>query len=257
MLSNTQNSVEKVLTRADLLANLAQLMLPEQISCIIQCFMTQSIKLVEDDSRICHRLCLPAHNTSLAIQGVVASLEALLPSPLDCDIDRTAVVCPNPSDYSPCECNDRGDETVILNCRGRQLNDSKVSDILDSFISTPGVSPLASLNLWQNKLTRGPKQVKLFNRLEHLDLEGNQIRTVESGAFKSNQLLSVFLSDNQLVDIEPGAFEGVISSLALNGKLLKLISIFSLQLFHFLDEKPVNTFRFRRVPQSTSKYSFR
>lgn len=219
--------------------------------------MTQSIKLVEDDSRICHRLCLPAHNTSLAIQGVVASLEALLPSPLDCDIDRTAVVCPYPSDYSPCECNDRGDETVILNCRGRQLNDSKVSDILDSFISTPGVSPLASLNLWQNKLTRVPKQVKLFNRLEHLDLEGNQIRTVESGAFKSNQLLSVFLSDNQLVDIEPGAFEGVISSLALNGKLLKLISIFSLQLFHFLDEKPVNTFRFRRVPQSTSKYSFR
>ena len=216
MLRSTESSVEKVLTRADLMASLAQLMVPEEIACVVQCFMSQSIKLIEDDSRICHRLCLPAHNTSLAVQGIVASLEALLPSPLQMDSDRTAVVCPNPNNYAPCECNDRGDETVILNCRGKMLDDSRVSEILDAFISTPGVSPLTSLNLWQNQLTRVPLQVKLLNQLEHLDLESNKITTVKSGAFKSNQLLSVFLSDNQLTSIDPGAFQGEINAILIN-----------------------------------------
>ena len=111
---------------------------------------------------------------------------------------KAAVICPPAADYAPCDCEERNG-TITLTCDMRNLNDSQVSDILDAFLTTPGVSPVGDLNLYQNRLTRVPTQIKFFDQLKRVTLQENSITSVESGAFNAtfpggqNSSLNYFL----------------------------------------------------------------
>lgn len=57
--------------------------------------------------------------------------------------DKTSNVCPSPDFYAPCRCEKSLDnQYLILNCLSSNLNDSRVSEILDAFTDTSGVKPL-------------------------------------------------------------------------------------------------------------------
>ena len=128
-------------------------------------------------------------------------------------------MCPKASDYQPCACDKIiagiNPNTLRLSCGSKNLTDSRLSDILDAFVSSPEISLLSHLNLADNQLTRIPNQVKLLDRLYVIHLENNLIRTIRSGDFKSTRQgsssqdrLNVYLSDNRINEIEPNAFQG-------------------------------------------------
>lgn len=124
--------------------------------------------------------------------------------------------CPNPSQYSPCECNPTSGyyKTIELDCSGKNLNDSKTSDILQSFVKNANnLLPMSRLYLRENQLTRVPDEVKYFQQLEYIFMETNQIRTIQSGAFHSGwnrteEPLSIYLDSNAINRVEPSAFQG-------------------------------------------------
>ena len=134
---------------------------------------------------------------------------------------KAAVICPPAADYAPCDCREERNGTIYLDCGMRNLNNSQVSDILDAFLTTPGVSPVGDLNLYQNRLTRVPTQIKFFDQLRQVSLQENSITSVESGAFNAtfpggqNSSFNYFLPNlnlelvwNQITTIAPGAFKG-------------------------------------------------
>lgn len=133
---------------------------------------------------------------------------------------ESVIICPPPDTYSPCN-NCRkvpsSSDTIVLNCDRRNaenLNDSRISDILDTFLKTPSVSPLEALDLRSNRLlTHIPIQIAQFARLNYVDLSDNNITSIEPGAFNFTATLKrLDLSHNiQLSTIAPGAFQGFIS----------------------------------------------
>ena len=73
------------------------------------------------------------------------------------------IVCPPAAAYSPCECIENNSAerpgTIALDCLFKSLVDSKISEILDAFLTTPGISPLVRLELGGNQLTFIPDQI--------------------------------------------------------------------------------------------------
>ena len=126
-----------------------------------------------------------------------------------------AVVCPPDDTYSPCTCYEYTNipDTIYLYCGNNGLDDLKVSQILDVFLTTPGVSTLGNLCLFGNRLTRVPDQVHLFPKLDYVWLEENNISSsIQSKAFvfnKETPLRNLDLQHNQLITIAPGAIQGV------------------------------------------------
>ena len=79
-----------------------------------------------------------------------------------------------------------------------------MSDILDAFLTTPGVSPVAFLSLEYGKLlTRVPSEVRLFNQLDWVFLSDNNITSIDSGAFNfpdaANPLGNLDLAYNKIL----------------------------------------------------------
>ena len=140
----------------------------------------------------------------------------LLPSSSYSSFVEAAVVCPPSTAYTPCICKEYSNKpgTIELNCSGGNLNNTQMSDILDAFlVTTPGISPVASLSLQVNQLTRVPSQIiKLFNHLVDVWLNSNAITSIESGTFNftdaANPVQYLVLYENQLTTIAPGAFKG-------------------------------------------------
>ena len=82
-------------------------------------------------------------------------------------------VCPPADKLEPCKCHvfgsgDKKEGTLSFDCFELYLGDEKISQVLDAFISTPGVSPLRELYLYKNNLTRIPDQVRHFTELDHV-----------------------------------------------------------------------------------------
>ena len=124
---------------------------------------------------------------------------------------QTAVICPPATVYSPCSCDEyKGNSaTIELNCGGKNVDDTRMSAILDALFTTGGASPVASLNLWTNKLTRVPSQLPRFTQLVSVDLNSNTIRSLPTGAFKfTSSLIDLYLESNLLAIVEPDAFQG-------------------------------------------------
>lgn len=123
-----------------------------------------------------------------------------------------AGVCPPPGEISPCSCRDLGSDGLViqLDCRSASLDDAKASQILDTMLSWPGVSPLRLLDMLGNRLTRVPSQLPQFVLLNSIDLSNNLITNVEANAFNFSTatLASLSLSSNSISSIQEGAFQG-------------------------------------------------
>ena len=127
-----------------------------------------------------------------------------------CSTVGQSTVCPPAASISPCVCRDNGDDvTVFLNCYNQDLDDAKVSQILQTFL-TGGVSPLGRLDLFYNQMTKVPVEIPQFPQLDLVYLYQNKIDSVKSGAFNfAKSLRRLDLFNNQITTIESGAFQGI------------------------------------------------
>ena len=123
--------------------------------------------------------------------------------------------CPSIADISPCKCGEYGNEgNIYLDCNDQKLDDTQISDILDAFLPSNNAisNSLAHLDLTSNRLTSVPSQVRLFNRLEVARFDSNNIRTIGSDSFNLSSIdfsISIYFMDNQLISVEPNAFQGL------------------------------------------------
>lgn len=122
------------------------------------------------------------------------------------------IVCPLRDSYVPCYCGESSSnpDNIYLNCYAKSLTDSMVSDILDSFLTTPGISSLDYVDLSVNQLTRVPDQIRYFPQLTNLDLSNNKLTAIETGGLNisSISISNLYLENNQLTTIAPGVFQG-------------------------------------------------
>jgi hypothetical protein len=127
---------------------------------------------------------------------------------------EAAIVCPPLNTISPCKCEEYSGKpgTIQLDCYNQNVNDSMANQILDFFLTTPGVSPIGYLTLGLNRLTFVPSQIRFFSQLVEIHLFGNLITSIESGAFDftnvANFIPVLELYTNKLTTIAPGAFKG-------------------------------------------------
>ena len=149
-----------------------------------------------------------------------------------------AATCPPDNVILPCTCSDMIGSSVhvTLNCAGKGLTDSRASEILQFFLTTPNVSPLGRLDMNNNPLlTRIPSEIKLFTQLGNfVQLNDNSITSIESDAFQfldeANPIQNFYLNSNKLTTIVPGAFKGFraysssTQMLLLNNKLTRFES---------------------------------
>ena len=121
----------------------------------------------------------------------------------------SALVQPNPDDYAPCVCLDGRDGlNLYVECSNHNLDDAKISSILNSFLA-PGMSPLGALILTNNQLTKIPDQLKQFNQLTYVDLDKNKIPSLAAGALSlTAKIGTINVGFNQLITIAPGTFVG-------------------------------------------------
>ena len=129
---------------------------------------------------------------------------------------KAQIVCPDRTAIAPCNCNDGGDsKSVELECFGHDLTDAQMSSILETYISTPGVSPLAYLMLRANQLTKIPSQVAQLGQLDRIELNYNKITTVTAGSFilNSSPLKWIYLDNNLISEVQSGAFQGPFQTL--------------------------------------------
>jgi len=105
---------------------------------------------------------------------------------------------------------------ISLDCNSKSLDDSLTGDVLNAFLTTPGVSPVAWIDLHYNQLTRIPAQIRSFPKLVYIDISFNTIGVFQSDDFNfvsSNKLTTLWGNGNQLKSIAPGAFGGLIKDL--------------------------------------------
>lgn len=136
------------------------------------------------------------------------------------------VVCPPAESYSPCSCDEYNQQpaaadTISLYCAFMNLNDSRVSDILDSFVNATSaaaseyddaviISPIAELRLEGNSLTRVPDQIRFLPQLHSVQLYGNNIEHIPSAAFNTTvNTVRIVLYLNQIKTIAPYAFQSI------------------------------------------------
>ena len=136
------------------------------------------------------------------------------------DEDQPIVYCPSAEKelISPCSCHNYGTDSdnkyLWLDCSSQGLDDSQADRVLNLFVSLhSAASRLRLLNLRGNRLTKIPKQVRLFPNLNRLNLGSNKIYSIASNDFNfiNNSArgdMELWLNNNQLKTIEPGALTG-------------------------------------------------
>ena len=131
-------------------------------------------------------------------------------------------MCPSAELIEPCRCVNYGLEpngTMWLNCNRLNLIDEEISQILNTFIENcKNISLLRQLTAISNFLTRIPLEVRYFPGLRVLNFHDNRISLIKKDDFKFNtfmrttgdydQHVLLYLDNNMIDHIEPGAFEG-------------------------------------------------
>ena len=119
--------------------------------------------------------------------------------------------CPDSSLVSPCVCGDNGDGlTVSLNCFARNVNDAKVSDILDAFLAPSSrANPIGYLNLANNPITAIPSQVISLKELYTVGMGRTDVSIIKTNAFNFRREANLIDFRPCLINkIESGAFQG-------------------------------------------------
>ena len=85
-----------------------------------------------------------------------------------------------------------------------------ISEILANI--TGIADSIGDLQLDNNDLTKVPDEIRLFNQLTSVELTGNKITSISSGAFDiqtESEAVKLYLDNNDaLTEIKPGAFQG-------------------------------------------------
>ena len=108
---------------------------------------------------------------------------------------------------------------MSLDCVALNLTDQEASTILNTFIrNSRNFTLLHLILLKHNHLTKIPPEIRLFPRLTQLHFGFNLIGSIRAVDFKftlskaeDDKVVKLFLSNNQISYIEPGAFEGIYS----------------------------------------------
>ena len=131
------------------------------------------------------------------------------------------LVCPPAQYYRPCNCQSWGqDDVAWLFCFNLNLNDTKMSQILSSFLTNPSTSPLGAVTLNNNLLTTVPEEIRHFPQLVYINLSGNNIRSISTGAFQFRATADrVLLFENEISVIEPEAFQGEVHSMSIHSEV--------------------------------------
>ena len=126
---------------------------------------------------------------------------------------ESAVNCPLTS-ISPCICAENGSKpgTIFLLCGNNNLTDDRASEILDVFLTSSRVSPVSVLEMALTLMTRVPDQIQQFTQVTGIDLNFNNIATVEAGSFNFtdgvNNLQFFNMANMNLETIAPATFKG-------------------------------------------------
>ena len=129
----------------------------------------------------------------------------------------SANACPPEEDFKPCSCQSIGVSkgSLKLDCTNKGLGHVRISQILQNFLLLQNKTSrkLGQIILIGNRLVNGvPDEIRLFDELSMVDLQWNQIRIIESGAFKFPDKVVepgfVDLGFNQITHIMGGAFQG-------------------------------------------------
>ena len=126
---------------------------------------------------------------------------------------QASVICPTADAYAPCDCHEyvSASGAITIDCALKNLTDSKMSDILKVFLTTPSISPVFEIDLSSNQLTRIPNEIRSFTQLEEVYLDSNPIESIESNDLNISGRYPSYLSiGNQLKTIAPGAFKGFV-----------------------------------------------
>ena len=100
----------------------------------------------------------------------------------------------------------RGLNYIDLGTTG--LDDGGASRILD-WISKSSFNTLQTLYLDYNSLTHVPTQIPSLTALHALEISGNQISLLGTGAFRfTAPVTKILAAGNQIKTIQPGAFQG-------------------------------------------------
>jgi len=84
----------------------------------------------------------------------------------------------------------------------------KASKVLQSFIKDGAGGSVKRIDFDNNRLSRVPDEIRLFNQLEHIYLNFNQIQSIGYATFNSSVIRALYLISNQINKIAPGAFQG-------------------------------------------------
>ena len=108
-------------------------------------------------------------------------------------------IMPEAEDILPCFLGPNNEITAFhVHCNDKNLNDSRMAQILDVLLNTPRLVPLIKiLYMRGNSLTKVPDQLVLFDRLRQIDLSNNNISSVQKGAVINSELVSLLGSIKQ------------------------------------------------------------
>ena len=126
------------------------------------------------------------------------------------------IVCPPAAPIAPCTCDNTSNVFKTtgnsLNCNNKKLNDLKLSNILDAFLS-PGIGPLILIKATNNQLTQIPSQIstKKFPNLIYIDLCFNRITTdITSTTFSyllSSPNVYLNFNNNRIQSVAPSSLK--------------------------------------------------
>ena len=124
------------------------------------------------------------------------------------------------NDYSyPCICStfylnpqNSATSAYAIECSSKRMTDTSLTAILDNLnsLSDDARTYLSRLDLSNNRLTRIPENLNIFQNLKAVNFDYNGINTLFPGTFNftAAQFREISLLGSKLKSIEPGAFQG-------------------------------------------------
>ena len=117
-----------------------------------------------------------------------------------------ACLCPTAAAISPCTCNNSNNlGMVAIYCGGKNLNDNQMANIISNIFTW---SPIDTMYLAGNKLTKIPAGLSQYTQLIWLQLESNSITSIGPNDLSglTAPVMYINLANNQISTIADNAF---------------------------------------------------